>query len=85
MNTPSTGFKPDNKKRIFEVSIDADFCKGCDICVDFCPKSVYGRSERINARGYYQPIIVAPGECTGCKLCGLLCPEMAIVIMELDK
>lgn len=82
MNIPSKDFKINKKAKIFEVTIDEDFCKGCGICVDFCPKSVFENSDRINPRGYYQPIIKAEEKCTGCKLCELLCPELAIVIEE---
>lgn len=80
MSIPSEDFKPSKKVKIFKVTIDEDFCKGCDICVDFCPKEVFAKSDEINPRGYYQPKITAEEKCSGCKLCELLCPELAIVI-----
>lgn len=80
MNTPSKDFRISRKIKIFEVTIDEDFCKGCGICVDFCPEEVFEESSKINPRGYYQPKIKADKECKGCKFCELLCPELAIVI-----
>jgi len=82
LSTPSKDFKTNKKKKLFGVWIDEDLCKGCEICIDFCPTKVYENSEKINRRGYYQPKIEAEEKCTGCRLCELLCPEIAIVIME---
>ena len=82
MSLPNKDSRLSKKVKIFEVSIDEDFCKGCSICVDFCPREVFVESESINPRGYYQPKIVVEVKCTGCKLCELLCPELAIVITE---
>ncbi len=82
MSTPSGNYKTRKKKKCFEVTIDEDYCKGCDICLDFCPSKVFETSDTINPRGYYQPLISANEHCTGCKLCELICPELAIVIGE---
>ena len=69
-----------NKK--FEIGIDGDLCKGCGICVDFCPKKVFDADNKINPRGYYQPAVNNPDDCVGCGLCELLCPDLAIVVMK---
>jgi len=82
LSTPSRGLKINKKAKSFEVTINEDYCKGCNICLDFCPSKVFESSDQINPRGYYQPRIVAEDNCTGCKLCELLCPELAIVITE---
>ena len=82
MSTPSRDYKTRKKKKFSQVTIDEDYCKGCDICIDFCPYRVFETSDTINPRGYYQPLIGTKEHCTGCKLCELLCPELAIVITE---
>ena len=82
MSTLSKDFKINKKAKIFEIAIDEDLCKGCSICIDFCPREVFENSDKINPRGYYQPKIKAEEKCSGCKLCELLCPELAIVIEE---
>ena len=39
-------------------------------------------SETINKKGYYPPVVAKQGECHGCRLCELLCPEFAIFIVN---
>ena len=68
----------------FSLWIDEDLCKACGICVDFCPKEVFKTSELISRRGYYIPAVVREGDCTGCRLCELLCPELAILVRETE-
>jgi len=69
----------------YSLTIDEDFCKGCGICVDFCPKKVFGPSQSINPHGYPIPLVLREGDCTGCRLCELLCPDLAIVITERES
>ena len=64
------------------IRIDEELCKGCGICTEFCPKSIFVNSETINKHGYYPPMVVCQGECRGCRLCELLCPEFAIFIIN---
>ena len=72
------------KKKITEIHIDEEYCKGCDICIELCPTDVFTKSEQINSRGYYIPIPEVIENCTGCMICELICPEMAVIIIE-DK
>lgn len=62
------------------IDIDQELCKGCEVCVEFCPQNIIAISEKRNAAGYQA---AAPGnedECTGCALCSLVCPEVAIEV-----
>jgi len=62
------------------IEINEELCKGCDICIDFCPMEVLAISESINRRGYYTPEVVKEEKCIGCRLCELVCPEFAITV-----
>jgi len=55
-------------------------CKGCKICVVFCPQEVLQLSEEINEKGYHYPEISAGKDdaCVHCEFCALICPEFAI-------
>ena len=62
------------------IEIDQELCKGCEICVEFCPQKIIAISEHLNAAGYQAAALDADGECTGCAICGLVCPEVAIEV-----
>lgn len=57
-----------------KITINRKWCKGCGICVDFCPKVVYERDE------VGKPRIINIDKCTGCRLCEYRCPDFAIRI-----
>jgi len=59
------------------VFINKNRCKGCELCIEFCPKDVLARSEDLNPKGYHYPVI-AKDECVNCRLCVTVCPEYAI-------
>lgn len=60
------------------VQITVERCKGCGICVEFCPTHVLGMSSAFNAKGYHPPFVVNGEKCSGCDLCGMYCPDFAI-------
>jgi 2-oxoglutarate ferredoxin oxidoreductase subunit delta len=62
-----------------EIHVIKEFCKGCGICVEFCPKDVLnlGNDLKVNA-----PNIEA---CNGDALCELRCPDFAIFVKKLKK
>jgi 2-oxoglutarate ferredoxin oxidoreductase subunit delta len=62
-----------------EVIIYAKWCKGCHICVDFCPPKVLAMDPDEET-----PRIVAPEKCTACHFCDTHCPDLAIVVRKLD-
>jgi 2-oxoglutarate ferredoxin oxidoreductase subunit delta len=68
------------KKKEISIYIDEKLCKGCDICVELCPKDVFTISEQINQQGYYIPIPTSIDVCTRCMLCELICPELAVIL-----
>lgn len=67
-----------------EIHIDAERCKGCGFCIEFCPMKVLGASGEFNSKGYHPPVVLNPEDCVGCNLCGLYCPDFAIYSVRVD-
>ena len=64
-----------------KVTINAERCKGCELCVNACPKGVLAISQdTINSKGYHPAQAAAPENCTGCTSCALTCPDVAITV-----
>lgn len=64
-----------------KVKIDEERCKGCGLCVEFCPKSCLGFSKRLNSKGYFPAEFTGDGDCcTGCAICATVCPDVAIEV-----
>lgn len=59
------------------VLINTTRCKGCNICVYYCPTQVL---KLIKA----QSTVVNPEACTFCRLCELRCPDFAVTV-DLSK
>lgn len=66
------------------ISIDQERCKGCTLCLGFCPQHVIAMSnEVINAKGYHPAALVDPtNKCTGCAICALVCPDVCITVFR---
>ncbi len=61
-----------------QVIIFGMWCKGCRICVDFCPTGVLAFQDEGET-----PIVVAPEKCTACHWCDTHCPDLAIVVKKI--
>jgi 2-oxoglutarate ferredoxin oxidoreductase subunit delta len=60
------------------VTIFGSWCKGCGICIAFCPQKVF----ESNGQGRTK---VAHGErCTACHWCDTHCPDMAITVRRME-
>ncbi|NLD60401.1 MAG: 4Fe-4S binding protein [Clostridiales bacterium] len=58
-----------------QLVTNARWCKGCGICVEFCPKGVLGLVKQ-------KCRILEPEKCTKCALCEMRCPDYAIWLEE---
>lgn len=70
-----------------QVYLIPERCKGCEMCVDFCPQDVLRVSEQRNAKGYHIPELV-PGkesDCVHCEFCTMVCPEFAIFTLAIES
>lgn len=62
------------------IKIDQEKCKGCDLCINLCPKEVFKETEDIGSKGFKLREVTTPENCSNCGLCNYFCPEGAIVL-----
>lgn len=67
-----------------QIYVIPERCKGCQLCIRFCPNNVLYESGTLNAKGYHLPEIIDGKEddCVHCEFCSLVCPEFAIFTQE---
>jgi 2-oxoglutarate ferredoxin oxidoreductase subunit delta len=63
------------------IEVNETYCKGCNLCIEFCPRDALEPAEEINEKGVHPPVEVE-GRCNNCRLCEQICPDFAIVIVE---
>ena len=69
----------------FKLVFNRDKCKGCELCVSFCPKHLLALDAAVNAKGYHPAGITDQDACIGCSSCALMCPDCCISIYELEE
>ncbi|MHB8202295.1 MAG: 4Fe-4S dicluster domain-containing protein [Desulfomonilaceae bacterium] len=68
-----------SKRKLKELRINKEWCKGCGICIEFCPKKVL----ELDAQDKAFP--VRTEDCVVCLLCEMRCPDLAIDIVEEEE
>ena len=74
----SEGKKEKKARPRGQVTVFGAWCKGCGICIEFCPQGV------LKANGQGRPVVARPEACTACHWCDSHCPDMAIVVRRLE-
>jgi 2-oxoglutarate ferredoxin oxidoreductase subunit delta len=67
------------------IEINDDWCKGCGICIERCPVQALEDSDRLNKRGIRPPQLKEKNECNYCRLCELICPDLAITVIPEER
>ncbi|MCX5715626.1 MAG: ferredoxin family protein [Candidatus Omnitrophica bacterium] len=66
------------KKQAKKVHIYEDFCKGCGLCVFFCPDKALSHQKKFNIKGFHPA--KWKGSCSLCGKCFIVCPDFAIEV-----
>ncbi len=67
------------KEKKSPVTVFKAWCKGCGICIAFCPQGVLDFDEN----GKSEP--VHPEKCIQCMQCELRCPDFAITVNKEEE
>ncbi len=62
------------------IVIDKERCKGCELCVSFCPRHLIEMSDEFNSYGLHYCKFTNAEQCTGCAVCAKICPDVAIEV-----
>ncbi|PIP20172.1 MAG: hypothetical protein COX40_06275 [Candidatus Omnitrophica bacterium CG23_combo_of_CG06-09_8_20_14_all_40_11] len=81
-----------------KITIDRERCKGCLLCISFCPKGLISVDKGLNQRGAKPvkfslqanlneggiPLKVGneTSECLGCAMCAIICPDCCIEVYK---
>lgn len=68
-----------------KIVIVEDLCKGCGICIDFCPVKILKTSSHMTKKGIHPPEVTDAAKCTACRICQYYCPDLAIFIVGRSK
>lgn len=60
-----------SSREVKQLKTNARWCKGCGICVAFCPRGVLGLVKQ-------KVRILEPEKCVKCGQCEMRCPDYAI-------
>jgi 2-oxoglutarate ferredoxin oxidoreductase subunit delta len=75
VNSPEKQNKTTTEKTPAKITIREEWCKGCGICVEFCPKNVLAQTGITG-----KATVTAPDQCIKCRLCVIRCPDFAIEV-----
>jgi 2-oxoglutarate ferredoxin oxidoreductase subunit delta len=68
------------------LDITTDRCKGCELCVQVCPKHCLALDESVvNALGYHPVRLTDAAACTSCALCARICPDAVFGVFARPK
>lgn len=64
------------------VRIKKDRCKGCGLCIFYCPAKCLEFSSELNRKGVEFVEVKKEVCCTGCGFCFLICPDNCFGIRQ---
>lgn len=64
------------------IIIDQQRCKGCLLCIKFCPRKLIRKSSKLSKQGTNFVEFISTGACLGCAQCALICPDCCIEVIK---
>ena len=67
-----------------KVTFNIDWCKGCGLCVEACPKKLIELDTNLlNKKGFHPAQITDQEKCIACAMCAVMCPDTIIKVEKL--
>jgi 2-oxoglutarate ferredoxin oxidoreductase subunit delta len=66
-----------NSRKLKEIKVRTEWCKGCGICVYVCPKKVFEMKR-------FKVVVAHPEACIVCGRCEEACPDFCLEIIPDD-
>ncbi|NLM11008.1 MAG: 4Fe-4S binding protein [Clostridiaceae bacterium] len=64
-----------------KVTFISEKCKGCELCVNVCPRNIIRMNDRnLNEKGYHPAEVNDMDKCIGCAFCATICPDCVIIV-----
>jgi 2-oxoglutarate ferredoxin oxidoreductase subunit delta len=74
------------RENMGKITINEEYCKGCGLCINFCPQKLIRTANHISKPGYHPAELCDSGnKCTGCAICAMVCPDVAITVYREKK
>ncbi len=68
------------------LEVEADRCKGCELCITACPHGVLALDTTcVNRLGYHPVRLTDAAGCTSCAICARVCPDAVFTIYARPK
>ena len=67
-----------------QVKIKKNKCKGCELCIEFCPTKHLKLSSTLNKKGVKFTQVKKNTTCIGCGFCFYICPDSCIEVYQLS-
>ena len=58
-------------------------CKGCELCIEVCPRGVLETSEEVNVNSFNIPSFKEELHCNFCRTCEYICPDFSIYVAKI--
>ncbi|MFX0134419.1 MAG: 4Fe-4S dicluster domain-containing protein [Candidatus Hodarchaeota archaeon] len=74
-------YQDKEKNKILMLQFDR--CKGCNLCIEVCPRKILKMGDQLNKRTQYPPVLINDdAKCTFCQECEINCPDYSIYVVE---